>query len=217
MATSRNRPPPALRAKVEPLADESDRSVERVILDPIERPIADRSLWSSLIAEAIAADAEIEGTGEVYRACDVHRWMNAYVGVLDHPYFSVSGPDGSFTITGLPPGTYTIEARHEMFGTRTTTVTVGNVTTTVLTGNLTINNAGTLIGAVDLSGTASSTFNNTSSLSWHTGGTSTFSTGNDTLTNGSSGLIATTGATTFDFGTRQMRRCHPAGFSGAVL
>lgn len=57
--------------------------------------------------------------------CDVHRWMNAYVGVLDHPYFSVSGPDGSFTITGLPPGTYTIEARHEMFGTRTTTVTVG--------------------------------------------------------------------------------------------
>jgi plastocyanin len=57
--------------------------------------------------------------------CDVHRWMRAYVGVLDHPFFAVTGPDGAFSIAGLPPGTYTIEARHEMFGTRTTTVTVG--------------------------------------------------------------------------------------------
>lgn len=57
--------------------------------------------------------------------CDVHRWMQAYVGVLDHPFFAVSGPDGAFSITGLPPGTYTIEARHETFGTRTATVTIG--------------------------------------------------------------------------------------------
>ncbi len=57
--------------------------------------------------------------------CDVHRWMTAYAGVLDHPFFAVSGPDGAFSITGLPPGTYTIEARHETFGTRTATVTIG--------------------------------------------------------------------------------------------
>ncbi len=57
--------------------------------------------------------------------CDVHRWMNAYVGVLDHPYFAVTGADGSFELTGLPPGTYTIEAWHEKLGTRTQTVTIG--------------------------------------------------------------------------------------------
>jgi plastocyanin len=56
--------------------------------------------------------------------CDVHRWMNAWVGVMDHPFFAVTGPDGSFEITGLPPGTYTIEAVHEMLGRKTQTVTV---------------------------------------------------------------------------------------------
>jgi plastocyanin len=56
--------------------------------------------------------------------CDVHGWMEAYIGVLDHPYFAVSGDDGSYRITGLPPGTYTIEAWHEKFGTQTQTVTV---------------------------------------------------------------------------------------------
>ena len=57
--------------------------------------------------------------------CDVHRWMNAFVGVLDHPFYAVSGDDGSFELKGLPPGTYTIEAWHERLGTQTQTVTVG--------------------------------------------------------------------------------------------
>jgi plastocyanin len=57
--------------------------------------------------------------------CDVHRWMNAYVGVLDHPFFGVTGPNGSVELKGLPPGTYTIEAWHEKLGTQTQTVTIG--------------------------------------------------------------------------------------------
>ncbi|OFW01089.1 MAG: hypothetical protein A3I61_13945 [Acidobacteria bacterium RIFCSPLOWO2_02_FULL_68_18] len=57
--------------------------------------------------------------------CDVHPWMHAWVGVLDHPFFAVSGADGSFQLTGLPPGTYTIEAWHETLGTQTQTVTIG--------------------------------------------------------------------------------------------
>lgn len=57
--------------------------------------------------------------------CDVHKWMNAFVGVLDHPFFAVTGADGTFTLKGLPPGTYTVEAWHEKLGTQTQSVTVG--------------------------------------------------------------------------------------------
>jgi hypothetical protein len=51
--------------------------------------------------------------------CNVHGWMNAYVGVVDHPYFAVSATDGTFTISGLPGGSYTLEAWHETLGTQT--------------------------------------------------------------------------------------------------
>src|SRR3989440_8494236 len=56
--------------------------------------------------------------------CNVHGWMHAWLGVLPHPFFAVSGTDGSFTIKGLPPGTYTIEAWQEKYGAQTATVTV---------------------------------------------------------------------------------------------
>ena len=44
--------------------------------------------------------------------CDVHPWMFAYVGVVDNPYFGVTGKDGIFRISGVPNGKYTIEAYH---------------------------------------------------------------------------------------------------------
>jgi plastocyanin len=56
--------------------------------------------------------------------CDVHPWMSAYIGVLDHPFYAVSGADGTFKINNLPAGTYTIEAWHESLGSQTTSVTV---------------------------------------------------------------------------------------------
>lgn len=56
--------------------------------------------------------------------CDVHPWMNAYVGVLSHPYFSVTGDEGTFEIKDLPPGDYTLEAWHEKYGTQTQKITV---------------------------------------------------------------------------------------------
>jgi plastocyanin len=57
--------------------------------------------------------------------CDVHPWMSAFVGAFNHPFFSVTGADGKFTISGLDPGTYEITAWHERLGTQTASVTVG--------------------------------------------------------------------------------------------
>src|SRR5256885_10080295 len=49
--------------------------------------------------------------------CNVHGWMHAYLGVLPHPFYAITGADGSVTIKGLPAGTYTIEAWHEKHAT----------------------------------------------------------------------------------------------------
>ena len=56
--------------------------------------------------------------------CDVHPWMSSYLAVFNHPYFAVTGPDGSFEIPGLPAGTYTIEAWHERLGSQRSGVTL---------------------------------------------------------------------------------------------
>ena len=56
--------------------------------------------------------------------CDVHPWMSAYIAVYTHPFFSVTGTDGKFTIPGLDAGTYEITAWHEKLGTQTASVTV---------------------------------------------------------------------------------------------
>jgi plastocyanin len=56
--------------------------------------------------------------------CNIHGWMQGYIGVADHPYHAASANDGSFTIANVPPGTYTLEAWHERYGTMTQEVTV---------------------------------------------------------------------------------------------
>ena len=45
--------------------------------------------------------------------CNQHPWMKAYIGVMRHPLFDVSGENGSFQIKGVPPGSYTVVAWRE--------------------------------------------------------------------------------------------------------
>ena len=62
---------------------------------------------------------------EVFKVkCEVHTWMGAYIGVFSHPFFAVTGNDGSFTLSKLPAGEYTIEAWHEKYGSQTAKVKV---------------------------------------------------------------------------------------------
>jgi plastocyanin len=57
--------------------------------------------------------------------CDVHAWMQAWVHVVSHPYFAVTGADGAFTLKDVPPGEYVVTSWHERFGTRDQKVKVG--------------------------------------------------------------------------------------------
>lgn len=56
--------------------------------------------------------------------CDVHPWMRAYVAVIEHPVAVVTGNDGTFKLSPLPPGQYVLEAWHEKYGMQQATVTV---------------------------------------------------------------------------------------------
>ena len=56
--------------------------------------------------------------------CDVHGWMNAYAGVVDHPYFAVTSGGGNFELKNVPAGTYTVAVWHEKLGTQTQSVTL---------------------------------------------------------------------------------------------
>jgi predicted transcriptional regulator len=64
-----------LRARIHALAKQSGRSAHSVILEVVERHVDYEEQMRSLVREALAADAEIERTGEVYRAADVHAWV----------------------------------------------------------------------------------------------------------------------------------------------
>ncbi len=58
--------------------------------------------------------------------CDVHPWMSSYLAVLDHPFFAVTGADGTFSIDGLPAGDYELEIWHETLGTQSASASVAD-------------------------------------------------------------------------------------------
>ena len=62
----------------------------------------------------------------IHIKCDVHPWMGAFCFVMDHPYFAVTNPDGTYTIdtTGLPDGEYSVKVWQEVLGSADGKVTV---------------------------------------------------------------------------------------------
>jgi plastocyanin len=87
-------------------------------------------------AERKEASHTFDQPEEAFRVkCDVHPWMNAYIRVLEHPFFATTGPDGQFSLANLPAGTYEIEAWHERLGTQTQSVTVADGATGSVTFN----------------------------------------------------------------------------------
>jgi hypothetical protein len=64
------------------------------------------------------------GMGLVTFKCDIHPWMRAYIAVAPHPFSAVTADDGAFALRDVPPGTYTVEAWHERYGTKTAVVKV---------------------------------------------------------------------------------------------
>ena len=58
----------------------------------------------------------LRSPGEVRIDCDAHGWMLAWIYVVDNPYFAQTGEDGTFTITGVPPGEYTLAVWQETLG-----------------------------------------------------------------------------------------------------
>jgi hypothetical protein len=54
-----------------------------------------------------------------------HPWMRAWVATFDHPYFSVTGENGAFSMDGVPPGSYTLKAWHPALGVTSHPLNVG--------------------------------------------------------------------------------------------
>ena len=69
-------------------------------------------------------EVRLQDEGILRLQCDVHTWMVAYVGVVNHPYFAVTQSAGTFELHDVPVGTYTVEAWHELYGPLTSPVTV---------------------------------------------------------------------------------------------
>ena len=74
-ATTTIRLPPKLRARLNSLARQTGRSAHSLIVEAVERHAAYEEQLRSLVTEALAADDDIEKSGDVYRAEDVHAWM----------------------------------------------------------------------------------------------------------------------------------------------
>ncbi len=91
------------------------------------QPRANKEFNYAMPNQGDERDVEFKKVEEAVKIkCDVHPWMAAWCFVLEHPYFAVTGADGSFSIdaTGLPDGEYEVKAWHEVLQTASGKLTV---------------------------------------------------------------------------------------------
>lgn len=102
-------------------------------LDPVEhRTRVTRKDDGSVLAtiretdegQVVPNDRVLASQGLLELSCDVHPWTRAWIAVFDHPYFAMTGTDGTFTIDSIPPGRYRVHAWHPRLGAIEDSVTV---------------------------------------------------------------------------------------------
>ena len=76
---------------------------------------------------------DLTRAGTVRVDCDAHGWMEGWIYVVDNPYYAITGADGKFSITDVPPGTYTLVAIQSFTGPVQQSVTVASGKPTSLT------------------------------------------------------------------------------------
>jgi len=83
------------------------------------------TVFNSVFAANLSSKAKFE-TAEIGipLKCDIHFWMSSYIHVFSHPFFAITGDDGSFVLSGVPPGSYTVQVWHETLKPQTQTVEV---------------------------------------------------------------------------------------------
>lgn len=99
-----------------------DASQHNVFCQPFNNPGFNGSMSAGEVVEKTFAKPEVM----VLLQCNLHPIMKAYAGVLDHPFFAVTGDDGTFVIKGLPPGRYKLGAWQEMMGSRDVDLDLGS-------------------------------------------------------------------------------------------
>src|SRR5262249_11292399 len=109
---------------------QTGQTIEFVNSDPIMHNVhstpADVKSWNlNLPKQGVEREVKVaKPEVMIPMKCDVHPWMRGYLGVLDHPYFAVTGADGKFTLPNVPAGEYVVASWHEKFGTKEQSVTV---------------------------------------------------------------------------------------------
>ena len=95
--------------------------------------LGSRTLFNVAVPKGRTVRKVLQDPGLIHINCNVrHTWMHAYLYVAEHPYHTVTGADGQFTIDGVPPGTYTVRVWHELLGSVDRQVTVQSAKTTTI-------------------------------------------------------------------------------------
>ena len=80
----------------------------------------------SMVGRVKELEATFGRSERIRVACDVHKWMGAWIVVTEHPYCVVTGKDGAFRLEDVPPGTYTLQVWHEKLGKQEREITVSS-------------------------------------------------------------------------------------------